>query len=129
MRRGLAAARAAALALPRLRLSCHFQCRNGLDLRSEFLLGALQIVALLQIEPKVGAVSAQLTEPQSHNWRHWLPFLKNVIERLTRNAEQLGYLRLGPIKRRQNLPAHKFAGMHGRQAALRELLSHRIGPQ
>jgi hypothetical protein len=41
------------------------------------------------------------------------------MERLTQYAEQLGDLRLGPRLRRQKLVARKFAGVHGRQAALR----------
>src|SRR5262249_23726671 len=106
------------------KLSRHFQRGNGFDLLSKLLLGPRQIVALLQIEPQVRTVSAQLPEPQRHCWRHWLLFVENVIERLTRYAEQLGDLRLRPIERRQNLVAQKFAGMHGRQAALRELLGH-----
>src|SRR5262249_10213527 len=105
--------------------SCYFQRGNSVDLLPEFLLGLLQIVALLQIEPQVRTVAAQLSEPQRHHWCHRLLFLKDVIERLTRHAEQLGDLRLGPIQRRQNLFAQKFAGVHGRQAALRELLGHR----
>ena len=43
--------------------SSHFQCRNRLDLLSELLLGAFKVVPLLQIEPQIGAVSAQLPEP------------------------------------------------------------------
>jgi hypothetical protein len=82
---------------------CHFQCGNGVDLLSKLLLGPLQIVALLQIEPQVRTVPAQLPEPQRHHWCYWLLFLKDIIERLTRHAEQLGDLRLGPIQRRQNL--------------------------
>ena len=66
----------------------------GIDLLSKFLLGPLQIVALLQIEPKVRTVPAQLPEPQCHHWRYRLLFLENVIERLTRDAEQPGDLRL-----------------------------------
>jgi len=67
--------------------------------------GALQIVALLQIQLEIGTIAAQLPAPQCHDWRLRLFFLQNVIERLTRYAEQLGDLRLGPIKRRQNLLA------------------------
>jgi hypothetical protein len=37
-------------------------------------------------------------------------FGKNVIERLTRHAEQLGDLHLGPIQRRHYPFAQKFAG-------------------
>src|SRR3974390_2585916 len=109
----------------RSRLSYHLQGRNSVDLLSKRLLGPLQVVALLQIEPQVRTISAQLPEPQRHHRCYWLLFLKDVIERLTRYAEQLGDLRLGAIQRRQNLFAQKFAGMHGRQAALRELLGHR----
>src|ERR1700716_3029930 len=109
--------------------SSHLQCRNGLDLLSKLLLGALKVVPLLQIEPEIGTVSAQLPEPQCHDRRYRLPFLENVVERLPRHAEQFGYLRLRPMERRQNLLAQKFAGMHGRQAAFRELLGHRTCPQ
>ena len=42
------------------------------------------------------------------------------MERLTRHAEQPGGFRPGPIQRRQNFFAQKFAGLHERQAALRE---------
>jgi hypothetical protein len=66
---------------------------------------------------------------ESDDGCHWLLFLKDVIKRLTRDAEQPGDLRLWPMKCRQNLLAQKFAGMHGRQAGLRELLRHRISPQ
>jgi len=44
-------------------LSGDFQGRNFLDLLSEFLLRPMQIVPLLQIEPEIGTVSAQLPEP------------------------------------------------------------------
>ena len=101
----------------------------GRDRIFKLLLGALQIVALLQIEPEVGTVSAQLAEPQCHDRGYRLLLVENVIESLTRHTEQLGDLRLGPIKRRQNLLAQKFAGVHGRQAALRELLGDRACPQ
>src|ERR1700686_417713 len=97
-----------------LKTSCHLQCRNGLYLFSEFLLGALQIIALLQIEPEIRAVTAQLPEPQCQHCCHRLLFIKNVIERLTRHAEQLCDFRLWPIKCRQNLLAQKLSGMHGR---------------
>jgi hypothetical protein len=40
-----------------------FQCRNRLDLLSELLPGAFKVVPLLQIEPEIGTVSAQLPEP------------------------------------------------------------------
>jgi hypothetical protein len=43
--------------------SRHFECWNGLDLLSELLLGAMQIVPLLQIEPEIGTVSTQLPKP------------------------------------------------------------------
>src|SRR6266700_71660 len=46
--------------------SSHLQCRNGLDLLAKLLLGALKVVPLLQIEPEIGTVSAQLPEPQCH---------------------------------------------------------------
>src|SRR5262249_36063527 len=66
---------------------CYFQCGNGSDLLSKLLLGPLQIVSLLQIEPEVRAISAQLPEPQCHHRRHRLLFPKNVIERLARHPE------------------------------------------
>jgi hypothetical protein len=56
-----------------------FQGRNGVDLLSELLFGAQQIVALLQIEPQIGTVSAQLPKPQCHGRRDRLPFLEDVI--------------------------------------------------
>src|SRR5215470_3691256 len=71
-------------------LSRHFQGWNGLDPLSQLPLGALQIVALLQIEPEVGTVPTQLSEPQRHHRCYRLLFIKNVIERLTRHAEQFG---------------------------------------
>jgi hypothetical protein len=40
---------------------------NGVYFLSKLLLGPLQIVALLQIEPQVRTISAQLPEPQSHH--------------------------------------------------------------
>src|SRR5713101_9153002 len=111
------------LAFRRL-LSGDLQRRNFLDRLSEFLLRVMQIVPLLQIEPEIRTISAQLPEPQCHGRGDRLLFRENIIKRLTRHAEQLGDLRLGPIKRRQNLLAKKFAGMHGWQAALRELSGH-----
>jgi hypothetical protein len=92
-----------------LKTSCHLQCRNGLDLFSEFLLGALQIIALLQIEPEIRPVTAQLPEPQCQHCRHRLLFIKNVIERLTRHAKQLcdsvfGRSIAGKISLRRNSP-------------------------
>ncbi len=38
------------------------QCRNGLDLLSECLLDALEVITLLQIEPEIRTVSAQLAK-------------------------------------------------------------------
>src|SRR6266481_8867471 len=110
-------------------LSGDFQCRNFLDRLSEFLLRLVQIVSLLQIEPEIRTISAQLPEPQGHGRGDRLLFRENIIKRLTRHAEQFGDLRLGPIKRRQNLLAKKFAGMHRRQASLRELPGHELSPR
>ena len=109
--------------------SRHFQRRYRLDLFTERLLGAMKIVSLLEIEPEIGTVSTQLPQPQSHARSHRLPFLKNVVKRLTRHAEQLGDLSLRTIERRQNIHAQKLAGMHGWQAALRGLLGHGGCPQ
>jgi len=39
-----------------------FQCRDRLDLFSEFLCGAFQVVPLLQIEPQIGTIAAKLAE-------------------------------------------------------------------
>src|SRR5579872_5389177 len=75
------------------------QRRNFPDLLAEFLLRLMQVVALLQIEPEIGSVSAQFPESQCHRWRYRLPFFQDIVERLARYAEQLGDLRLGPIER------------------------------
>ena len=39
-------------------ISRHLQCRNGFDPLPKLRLRALQIIALLQIEPEIGAISA-----------------------------------------------------------------------
>jgi len=57
------------------------------------------------------------------------PGFPKTLRRKTRHAEQPGDLSLRPIQRRQNLLAQKFAGMHRRQATLRELLGHGTCPQ
>src|SRR5580704_411293 len=51
-------------------------------------------MALLQIEPEIRTVAAQFPEPQCHDWCHRLLFIENIIERLTRHAEQLCDFRL-----------------------------------
>src|SRR5258708_4134185 len=109
---------------PRLSLSGDLQRWNFLDRVCEFLLRMMQIVSLLQVEPEIRTISAQLAEPQRHAGSDRLPFRKDIIKRLARHAEQPGDLRLGPVKRRQNLLAKKLAGMHRRQASLRELFGH-----
>src|ERR1700737_2733236 len=105
-------------------LSSDLQRWNVLELLPKLQFRLMQVVALLQTEPEIGTVAAQLTKPQRHAGGDRLLFLPHIVKRLTRNAEQLGDLRLGPIERRQNLLAKEFSGMHRRQAALWELSGH-----
>jgi len=54
------------------------------DRVSELLLRVVQIVPLLQIEPEIRTISAQLPKPQGHARGDRLLFREDIIKRLTR---------------------------------------------
>src|SRR5690606_4344278 len=65
--------------------SSRFQPRDRVQRVAQFALGDLEVVALLQVEPDLRAVAAQLAEAQRHRGGDGLLLVQDIVERLARD--------------------------------------------
>src|SRR5215210_3838570 len=92
----------------------------------DLTLGVPRIMGRLHPDPDAGAVAEQLAKAYGNRGGHGLPLIKDVVEVLTRDAEQTSDLRLRPCDRWDNLFAQQLARMT--RAAVRVATCRNLGP-
>src|SRR5829696_9325223 len=91
----------------------------------DLTLGVPRIMGRLHPDPDAGAVAEQLAEAHGNGGGHGLSLIEDVVEVLTRDAEQTCDLGLRPCDRRNNLFAQQLARM--RRAAVRVATCRNLG--
>src|SRR5215213_4507536 len=79
--------------------------------------GMPSVVGALHSDPDTRSVPEQLAEANGDGRGNWFFLVQDVIEVLTRDAEQARDLRLGPSSRRDHVLSQKSAGV--RRATVR----------